>query len=115
MSDRPAAGPDGVDVDRRQPHGEAGDAAAERHLGLAVADQADIRRGAAHVERDEIAAAGARAGSHGTHDARGGPDSAVRIGISAARATDISPPEDWQMPMPAPAACCSTAASRRVM
>ena len=28
-----------------------------------------------------------------------GPDRAVRIGISPARPTDMSPPEDWQMPM----------------
>jgi hypothetical protein len=53
--------------------GEAGNAAAERHLRLAVAHQADVRRGATHVERDEIPVAGARTGSYGTYDPGGGP------------------------------------------
>jgi hypothetical protein len=44
-----------------------------------------------------------------------GPESAVRIGISAARPTDMRPPEDWQMPIPAPGACVPTAVSRRAM
>ena len=37
-----------------------------------------------------------------------GPDSAVRIGMWRARATDISPPDDWLMPSAAFGAASAT-------
>ena len=106
MGDRPAAGADGVDVDGGETHGKARDAAAERHLRLAVAHEADVGRGAAHVEGDEIAAAG-RARRRRRRRRPPPPAPTARCG-SASRpraSTDIRPPEDWQMPMPAPGAC----------
>ena len=56
--DRAAAGADGVDVERRQPHRKALDPFVERRAGGAVADQRDVGAGAAHVERDDIRHAG---------------------------------------------------------
>ena len=41
-----------------------------------------------------------------------GPDSAVRIGMWRARATDISPPEDWLMPSAAFGAASADAVRR---
>ena len=91
VRDRPAAGPDGVDVDRGEAHRKAGDAAAERHLRLAVADEADVGGGAAHVEGDEIAAADRAPAATAPTTPAAGPDSAVRIGISPARADRHQP------------------------
>src|SRR5262249_19623054 len=69
MGDRAASGANGVDIDRWQPHGEAGDAAAERHLRPAVAHEAHVRRSTAHVEGDEVAPTGAPTDGHGAVNA----------------------------------------------
>src|SRR4029450_9850173 len=70
MSNGPTTSPDGVDINGREPHRKTSDAAAECHLRLAVADETDVSRGAAHVERNEIPAAGPGAGGRGADDAR---------------------------------------------
>ena len=58
--DGAAAGPDGVDVDHRHEHRISGDPGIARgRLGeAALVDDADVGRGTAHVEGDELAAPG---------------------------------------------------------
>ena len=68
-AERPAAGPDGVHVDHRE-----GDAVAvppvpvRLHLRPAVADQADVVAGAAHVDADDVTEPGCRRGTRRRHD-----------------------------------------------
>ena len=52
--DRAAAGADGVDVDHRQPHGQAGDPALDGQLGLgaALGEEERVAARAAHVEAE---------------------------------------------------------------
>ena len=55
---RAAAGAHRLDVHRREAHGEAGDVAIERDVGLKIANQRDIGARAPHVEGDDVAPAG---------------------------------------------------------
>ena len=93
--DRPAAGADGVDVERRQTDREPGDHALGRGLGRAAAHEADVGARAAHVEGDRVGepAAGRRQrAAPGTPPA--GPDSSSAAGSSAASPAGMSPPAD---------------------
>ena len=108
MGDRAAAGADRVHVDHRHHHREAGDpGVARRRLAeAALRDDADIGRGAADIEGDQVALArqparpvaadhaGGRAGQQGEHRPLGHHrrrrDAAVRrhdaqVGLEAAR------------------------------
>ena len=94
-ADRPAAGAETDDVEAVQCETMAADAAAADQSRLAVDDQADVGAGAAHVERDQVAAAeeprcvaaaGDATGGAGQHAPRGEPrglgdwcDTAVRL------------------------------------
>jgi hypothetical protein len=72
IGDRAAAGPDRMDIDDGQADGEVADAALVGPPDAAF-DQGDVRRGAAHVEADDIGEAG-RGGQHaGPDDPSGRP------------------------------------------
>jgi hypothetical protein len=71
--DRSAARADGDDVDHRQQDRQAIDLAAAREHRPAVAHERHVRRGAADVEHDDVAEAGARSMAQRARDARGGP------------------------------------------
>ena len=93
--DRAAAGADAGDVDALQGDALAGEAAVGGDRRLAADDERDVGRGAAHVERDEVAVAddarrilaagdaarGAREHAAGRepHRFRNGRDAAVRL------------------------------------
>src|SRR5206468_254819 len=55
--DRAAAGAERVDVDRRKRDLRHSDGLLAGELGLARAQEGDVRRGPAHVERDQVALA----------------------------------------------------------
>ena len=71
MDDRAAAGRDGVDQHHRCAHAHAGDDTLEAPLVDAVI-VADIGRGAAHVEADDLGEAGERGRLDRAHDTAGG-------------------------------------------
>ena len=70
--DRPAARPDGVDVDDRQPDRDLADPGIARRLRPAVADQADVGAGAADIHGDD------GVGFDQTAEMRAGDDAAGR-------------------------------------
>jgi hypothetical protein len=67
------AGADGVNVHRRQANRTAPDVPFDRPLRLAVRDEADVSRGAAHVERDRVVEAGEAGDQARSDDAAGRP------------------------------------------
>src|SRR5262249_19628479 len=69
--DRSAPGADRGHADRRHHDGEVADDLVRRVGRLAVADERDVRAGAAHVQGDEVAVAGLTADVAGADDARG--------------------------------------------
>ena len=71
--DGAAAGADRIDVDAGEPGGIALDPALIRHVGVAVADQADVGAGAAHVEGDDVRGIGELGRVDGADDAGRGP------------------------------------------
>ena len=74
LGDRAAARADGVDVERREPHGVATDRSLGGRGGRAVEHQAHVGARAAHVEGDGVGEA------VGDRHRRGGPDAARRTG-----------------------------------
>jgi hypothetical protein len=77
--DRAAAGGDGVDRHHRRPHANAGDARLERALELASV-VADVGRGAAHVEADDLDRLAVVAGDAELGRAHHADDAAGRAG-----------------------------------
>ncbi len=74
----PPPGADRVDVELRQPQGETAHAPLRAAPGAAVADQAHVGRGAAHVEADRVGNPG---GDHRGHTAGGpGEEQPRRVG-----------------------------------
>ena len=69
--DAAATGANRVHVDHRKADRIAGNLPLARDQGHRLLDQADIRRGAAHVEGDQVAVAGAAAEVDRANDARG--------------------------------------------
>ncbi len=66
--DRAAAGTHGVDVDHRKTDRDARHLPSLAALRLSAGDEADVGRGAAHVERDRVLAAGERGDPLRAHD-----------------------------------------------
>ena len=62
-----------MDVERGQPDRETADRPLGSPLGLAADDRADVRRGAAHVERDRVLDTGETRDTGRADDARGRP------------------------------------------
>ena len=96
--DRSAARAHGVQVDHRRLDVVDIDLALGQHARLAVFDQADVGRRAAHVERDDVAVPGQRAEVHrGDHPGRGAGQgrgnrqarNLLRPGQPAARPHDV--------------------------
>ena len=92
--DRAAAGADRLDVEHRNAHREAADAAAVGDLRLGAFDQAEVGRGAAGVERHQVGKSGDLGDTALPSAPAAGPESAVVIGLRMTWSGLATPPLD---------------------
>jgi len=92
---RAAAGTDGDDVDHRQPERPVADMTVGREARPAIIDQADVGRGAADIDADEIAQPALSPMNAAPTAPAAGPDSAVSTGERRTVRTLVAPPLDF--------------------